>query len=423
MPTINSLLPPYPTFRDAQGNPLNGGFVYIGQPGLEARTTPKASFFDEALTIPTGTASGAAVRTSAGYPVGHNGSPANVYVDGDYSITVTTLAGVVVYSELNTTFAFDTTVGGGLVRWADGNLGAVGAGFSNEPSTGFLRPSLGVMQTAVLGVLATEVSASAFRTTLPFVRAVNAAATAGTNAQGQGPLTQDFSVVTTAAANPSGVTLPTAVAGSKRTIVNRGANQVNVYPALGAAIGALAVNLPWPLPVGGAISFVARSATQWDVISAGFGGPLAPVAAAAQTSIDFLGIPPDVNRITVSLLGLSTNGTSPVQIQIGDSGGVENSGYLGSGGVTSGPTNLTAGFLLAMGVSDTAAALRHGSATITRFSGNTWMCTGSIGASNTNNFGFVAGSKALSDVLDRVRVTTVAGTDTFDAGSVTVSYE
>jgi hypothetical protein len=156
MPTINSLLPPYPTFRDAQGNPLNGGYVYIGQPGLEARTTPKASFFDEGLTIPTGTASGAAVRTSAGYPVGHNGSPANVYVDGDYSITVLNSAGVMVFSSLYPTFALDTGAAVGAILAPDGNLSATGFGFISEPDTGFIRPVPQTMQTVVDGVLVAQ---------------------------------------------------------------------------------------------------------------------------------------------------------------------------------------------------------------------------------------------------------------------------
>lgn len=179
MPTINSLLPPYPTFRDAQGNPLNGGFIYIGTAGLEARSSPKASFFDEALTIPTGTATGAAVRTSAGYPVGHNGSPANVYVDGDYSITVTTAAGVVVFTALYPTFALDTGAAVGPVLAPDGNLAAVGFGFISEPDTGLIRPAPQTLQAVVDGVLVSQATTSGIDLYLPvggvgFVNAVTA---------------------------------------------------------------------------------------------------------------------------------------------------------------------------------------------------------------------------------------------------------
>lgn len=37
--------------------------------------------------------------------------------------------------------------------------------------------------------------------------------------------------------------------------------------------------------------------------------------------------------------------------------------------------------------------------------------------------GLAGGSVALSSVLDRVRITFANGTDTFDAGSINISYE
>jgi hypothetical protein len=36
---------------------------------------------------------------------------------------------------------------------------------------------------------------------------------------------------------------------------------------------------------------------------------------------------------------------------------------------------------------------------------------------------FLAGDVALSGTLDRIRITTVNGTDTFDAGTINVSWE
>ena len=35
----------------------------------------------------------------------------------------------------------------------------------------------------------------------------------------------------------------------------------------------------------------------------------------------------------------------------------------------------------------------------------------------------IGGVKSTSAVLDRVRITTVGGTDTFDAGEINISYE
>ena len=90
-----------------------------------------------------------------------------------------------------------------------------------------------------------------------------AAVTAGTNAQGQGALTTDYNVITTAAAAPSGVTLPTATTGRRIVVVNKGANIVNVYPATGGTIDALAANASIALAVGGVMIFNASSTTQW----------------------------------------------------------------------------------------------------------------------------------------------------------------
>jgi len=90
-----------------------------------------------------------------------------------------------------------------------------------------------------------------------------AAVTAGTNAQGQGALTTDYNVITTAASAPSGVTLPTATTGRRIVVVNKGANIVNVYPATGGAIDALAANASIALAVGGVMIFNASSTTQW----------------------------------------------------------------------------------------------------------------------------------------------------------------
>jgi len=87
--------------------------------------------------------------------------------------------------------------------------------------------------------------------------------TAGTNAQGQGALTSDLSIITTAAANPSGGTLPTATTGRRVVVVNKGANPINIFPASGATIDALSANASIQLAVNGVMEFNAASTTQW----------------------------------------------------------------------------------------------------------------------------------------------------------------
>jgi hypothetical protein len=87
--------------------------------------------------------------------------------------------------------------------------------------------------------------------------------TAGTNAQGQGALTADLNIVATTAANPSGVTLPAATTGRRIIVINKGTNPINIYPASGGTIDALAANASINLAVNGVMEFNASSTTQW----------------------------------------------------------------------------------------------------------------------------------------------------------------
>jgi hypothetical protein len=145
------------------------------------------------------------------------------------------------------------------------------------------------------------------------------------------------------------------------------------------------------------------------------------VASTSGTSIDFTGIPSWVKRITLMLNGVSTNGSSNIQVQLGDSGGIETSGY--SGAVSRDETLILAfstGFTIEY---NRSAALSHITPLIFNLvTGNTWMCS-FIGVRSDTAMAFGAGTKTLSDVLTQVRITTVNGTDVFDAGSINILYE
>jgi hypothetical protein len=150
------------------------------------------------------------------------------------------------------------------------------------------------------------------------------------------------------------------------------------------------------------------------------------VASTSGTSIDFTSIPSWVKRVTVMFSGVSTNGTSVIQIQLGDSGGIETSGYLGAAGFvqnagSSGAANFTSGFAITSAVS--AASVYHGSMVLTLLGSNQWVANGAFGRSDAAIPNFGQGSKTLSDVLTQVRITTVNGTDAFDAGSINILYE
>ena len=90
-----------------------------------------------------------------------------------------------------------------------------------------------------------------------------AGVTAGTNAQGQGVLAADVNIITTAANNPSGITLPSAAVGRTVVVLNRTANAINVYPASGASIDFLSTNAPVALAAGKYVSFTPSSSTTW----------------------------------------------------------------------------------------------------------------------------------------------------------------
>jgi hypothetical protein len=145
-------------------------------------------------------------------------------------------------------------------------------------------------------------------------------------------------------------------------------------------------------------------------------------ATTSGTSIDFTGIPSWAKRVTVMFDKVSANGSSFFLVQLGDSGGFETSGYesfLTAAATTVGTDNTTAGFRAGGG---NAARSYRGIIQVCLLSGNTWVASGTLNDWAANN-AYVSGSKTLSDTLTQVRLTTVNGTDTFDAGSVNIMYE
>ncbi len=147
-------------------------------------------------------------------------------------------------------------------------------------------------------------------------------------------------------------------------------------------------------------------------------------ASTSGTSIDFTGIPSWVKRITVMFQGVSTNGTSTPLIQIGTSSGVTTTGYIStsinvSNASASSGASSTSGFVIQSG---SASALFSGHIIITLVGSNAWISSHTVKQLTTNSI-FGGGDVTLSSALDRIRITTVNGTDTFDAGSINIMYE
>ena len=153
---------------------------------------------------------------------------------------------------------------------------------------------------------------------------------------------------------------------------------------------------------------------------------LGTAVTASGTAIDFTNIPSWVKRITIMLDDISTNNLPNFLIQLGDSGGIENSGYTSSAStVYSSVATLTStiGFnLIGYLNAYNSAASCSGLITIDKLDQNIWCCSHSTaGSTAVTNYG--GGRKQLSTTLDRIRITTVNGTDTFDSGSINIMYE
>lgn len=144
-------------------------------------------------------------------------------------------------------------------------------------------------------------------------------------------------------------------------------------------------------------------------------------AATSGTAITFGGIPAGTKRITVMFDELSTNtGATSVLLRLGDSGGIETTGYVS---YTTGTTSATDGFLVTD--ESNAADKRSGIITLALMDAATfkWVASGSIGASNTPTADAIGGVKSLSAELTQISITTAAGTATFDNGSINIQYE
>lgn len=158
-------------------------------------------------------------------------------------------------------------------------------------------------------------------------------------------------------------------------------------------------------------------------------------ASTSGTNIDFTGIPNWVKRITVMFNGVSTNGTSYVEIRLGTSSGIVSSGYISmsayvgtaSYGTTASNIIITDGFTIDAG-GPSAPSLRYGHMILSLVnpSTNSWVASHTIGHNipGTGYFPmFGGGSVSLASVLTQLRLTTVNGTDAFDAGSINIMYE
>lgn len=142
---------------------------------------------------------------------------------------------------------------------------------------------------------------------------------------------------------------------------------------------------------------------------------------SGKTKCDFTGIPSWVKRITVMFSGVRFSSPTAILIQLGDSGGIENTDYLSlsTEGTTLTADSYTTGFAIKTSSVDDPVV---GSVVITPLTSNTWIASGTLARSAAEVFVTSAGSKTLSDVLTQVRITSV-NARTITAGTINVLYE
>ncbi len=151
---------------------------------------------------------------------------------------------------------------------------------------------------------------------------------------------------------------------------------------------------------------------------------LGTAVTASGTAIDITGIPSFANRVTVMFDRISTNGSSQPILRLGN-GAIDAASYLGYTARIANAAAVDAGALSTGFTINSAAAgnALHGVLVLQRMTGNTWGCSCTLGGTGNAFLYIVAGQKTLSSAMDRIRLTTVGGTDAFDDGSLNIAWE
>ena len=255
------------TLTSCTGLPISTGVSGLGTGVATFLATPSSANLASAVTDETG--SGSLVFATSPTLVTPTLGVASATSVNKVAITAPATSATLTIADGKTLTASNTLTFTGT----DASSVAFGTGGTVAYTGGTLAQFASTTSSQLAGVISDETGSGAlvFGTspslTTPSLSgetfSTNAAVTAGTNAQGQGTLTNDFNVITTTAANPSGVTLPTATIGRRIVVVNKGTNPISIFPASGGTIDALAVNAAITLGVNGVLEFNASSVTQW----------------------------------------------------------------------------------------------------------------------------------------------------------------
>lgn len=144
-------------------------------------------------------------------------------------------------------------------------------------------------------------------------------------------------------------------------------------------------------------------------------------SVVGKAIVDFQ-VPAWVNRITLLVASVSTNGTAVPLLQLGTVDGVDAASYNSLAQNSNGASGLVSvGFGLSNGTA--AGDFVHGKVEFVRIFADVWACSGVVAATGANQVRTLAGTKSLAKALTSIRLTTSNGTDTFDNGVVNIMYE
>ena len=306
----------------------------------------------------------------------------------------------------------------------------------------------GVVEAAVVNTVNTNLNESSLITT---VAASTAAVVTGSIAANTGLLT--VTAVTSGAITPgmvisgSGIPQNTYITSFGTGVGNTGTYYTNCYVAVGSTgitgaagygIYSTAARTNVAFRIVGFIDITETTPGTWASAPSqiqGAGGnsldnisdiyAAVPLASGSGTSIDFTGIPSWAKRVTVMFNGVSTNGTSKLNLQLGTPAGIDSAATYACNTAEATTYTVTAtGTAFTLTNTTAATYTFNGAVQLLLVGANTWVLSGTLGTSVSGaQCNVISGSKALSGVLDRVRVTTAGGTDTFDAGSINILYE
>lgn len=196
-------------------------------------------------------------------------------------------------------------------------------------------------------------------------------------------------------------------------------------------------NANYTVEVGDTFSIYAETTTTFRVINYQKvdGTPIigeftnsAITATTSGTSKDITGIPTWAKEVTIQLNNVSIDASTQLIIQIGDSGGIETTGYestvieLLPATAVDGNRSTTY-FNAAYTIPATTGIHGNARLTLVDASTNTWNYTGQFCRGDASNSYIVQGTKSLTAAMDRVRLTTSSGTANFDSGKFLLQWK